>query len=71
MRSGWCRTAIYIRCRVFFCGRELAELKSSLETIRSAAADIINSIDGHIAELQKQHEAEKAAPDLDLSLIHI
>ena len=46
-------------------GRELAELKSSLETIRSAAADIINSIDGHIAELQKQHEAEKAATDLD------
>ena len=46
-------------------GRELAELKSSLETIRSAAADIINSIDGHIAELQKQHEVEKAAPDLD------
>ena len=45
-------------------GRELAELKSSLETIRSAAADIINSIDGHIAELQKQHEAEKAVPDL-------
>ena len=45
-------------------GRELAELKSSLETIRSTAADIINSIDGHIAELQKQHEAEKAAPDL-------
>ena len=45
-------------------GRELAELKSSLETIRSAAADIINSIDGHIAELQKQHEAEKAATDL-------
>ena len=45
-------------------GRELAELKSSLETIRSAAADIINSIDGHIAELQKQHEAEKAAPNL-------
>ena len=43
-------------------GRELAELKSSLETIRSAAADIINSIDGHIAELQKQREA--AAPDL-------
>ena len=45
-------------------GRELAELKSSLETIRSAAADIINSINEHIAELQKQHEAEKAAPDL-------
>ena len=45
-------------------GRELAELKNSLETIRSAAADIINSINEHIAELQKQHEAEKAAPDL-------
>ena len=26
-------------------GRELAELKSSLETIRSTAAEIINSID--------------------------
>ncbi len=35
--------------------RELAELKSSLETIRSTAAEIINSIDGHIAELQKEY----------------
>ena len=35
-------------------GRELAELKSSLETIRSTAAEIINSIDEHIAELQKE-----------------
>lgn len=34
-------------------GRELAELKSSLETIRSAAAEIINSIDANIAEIQK------------------
>ena len=46
-------------------GRELAELKSSLETIRSAAAEIINSIDGHIAELQKEQvqdaPREKAA----------
>ena len=46
-------------------GRELAELKSSLETIRSAAAEIINSIDGHIAELQKEQAQdaprEKAA----------
>ena len=36
--------------------------ESSPETIRPAAADIINSIDEYIAELQKQHEAEKAAP---------
>ena len=43
-------------------GRELAELKSSLETIRSAAADIINSIDGHIAAQQKERDI--AAPDL-------
>ena len=35
-------------------GRDLAELKSSLETIRSTAAEIINSIDEHIAELQKE-----------------
>ena len=34
----------------------LAELKSSLETIRSTAAEIINSIDEHIAELQKTQE---------------
>ena len=37
-------------------GRDLAELKSSLETIRSTAAEIINSIDEHIAELQKTQE---------------
>ena len=42
-------------------GRELAELKSSLETIRSAAAEIINSIDANIAELQKAQEKEQAA----------
>lgn len=40
-------------------GRELAELKNSLETIRTTAAEIINSIDGHFAELQKQQETEK------------
>lgn len=37
-------------------GRELAELKASLETIRTAAAEIIDSIDGHFAELQKARE---------------
>ena len=52
-------------------GRELAELKSSLETIRATAAEIINSIDGHFAELTKAREAAKeqeaeteVAPDL-------
>nr|WP_303041434.1 YodL domain-containing protein [Enterocloster clostridioformis] len=47
-------------------GRELAELKTSLETIRATAAEIINSIDGHFAELQKARETEKtqeAAPE--------
>ena len=42
-------------------GRELAELKSSLETIRSAAAEIINSIDGHFAEIQKVQDKEQTA----------
>ena len=43
-------------------GRELAELKGSLETIRSTAAEIINSIDKEIAELQKAQDKEQAAP---------
>ena len=42
-------------------GRELAELKSSLETIRSAAAEIINSIDENLAELQKAQDKEQTA----------
>ena len=42
-------------------GRELSELKSSLETIRSAAAEIINSIDEHIAELSKAQDKEQTA----------
>ena len=41
-------------------GRELAELKKSLATIRSTAADLINTIDGHLAEIRKEREAEKA-----------
>ncbi|WP_373244349.1 YodL domain-containing protein [Lacrimispora indolis] len=43
-------------------GRELAELKGSLETIRSTAAEIINSIDAHIAQIQKEQDKEQAAP---------
>ena len=42
-------------------GRELAELKSSLETIRSTAAELINSIDANIAEIQKAQDKEQAA----------
>ena len=42
-------------------GRELSELKSSLETIRSAAAEIINSIDENLAELQKAQDREQTA----------
>ena len=42
-------------------GRELSELKSSLETIRSAAAEIINSIDETLAELSKAQDMEQTA----------
>lgn len=42
-------------------GRELSELKSSLETIRSAAVEIINSIDENLAELQKAQDKEQTA----------
>ena len=43
-------------------GRELAELKSSLETIRSAAAEIINSIDANLAEIQKEQDKVQEQP---------
>ena len=36
-------------------------MKGSLETIRSTAAEIINSIDEHIAELQKAQEQEQTS----------
>lgn len=37
-------------------GKELTELKASLETIRTAAAQLITEIDGHFAELQQDRE---------------
>ena len=43
-------------------GKELAELRGSLETIRNTAAEMINAIDGHFAELQKAQEKEKSQP---------
>lgn len=42
-------------------GREMEELKSSLETIRSTASEIINGIDSRIAELKKEQEHEQEA----------
>ena len=40
-------------------GKELAELKGSLETIRSTAATLIDTIDGHFAEIQKAQDKEQ------------
>ncbi|RHQ12916.1 DUF4316 domain-containing protein [Lachnospiraceae bacterium AM48-27BH] len=56
-------------------GRELDELKSSLETIHSTAAEIINSIDEHLQEIQKEHDKEQvqkevAEPDKDTFSIY-
>ena len=43
-------------------GKELAELRGSLETIRSTAAEMINAIDGYFAELQKAQDKEQSQP---------
>ena len=40
-------------------GKELAELKGSLETIRSTAASLIDTIDGHFAEILKAQDKEQ------------
>ena len=40
-------------------GKELAELKGSLETIRNTAASLIDTIDGHFAEIQKAQDKEQ------------
>ena len=42
-------------------GRELSELKASLETIRKAANELIIDIDGHLAQLQQEREAKQEA----------
>ena len=39
-------------------GRGLAELKASLEIIRSAAHELISALDEHLAELRQQREAD-------------
>ena len=43
-------------------GKELAELRGSLETIRNTAAEMINAIDGYFAELQKAQDKEQSQP---------
>ena len=40
-------------------GRETAELKASLETIRSAASDLIGKIDGHLLDLRKEKTKDR------------
>ena len=42
-------------------GRELAELKASLEIIRSAAHELISALDEHLVELRQQREADLSA----------
>ena len=42
-------------------GRELAELKASLEIIRNAAHELISALDEHLAELRQQREADLSA----------
>ena len=41
-------------------GKDLKELKASLETIRATAHELITAIDGHLAELQQQRQAQQA-----------
>ena len=40
-------------------GKDLKELRASLETIRATAHELITTIDGHLAELQKQRQAQQ------------
>ena len=40
-------------------GKELKELRSSLEVIRNTAAEIIDSVESQLQELRQQHEAEE------------
>ena len=42
-------------------GRELAELKASLEIIRNTAHELISALDEHLAELRQQREADLSA----------
>lgn len=43
-------------------GKDLKELKASLETIRATAHELITNIDGHLAQLQKERQAQQEQP---------
>ena len=43
-------------------GKDLKELKASLETIRATAHELITTIDGHLAQLQQQRQAQQEQP---------
>ena len=43
-------------------GKNLKELKASLETIRATAHELITTIDGHLAQLQKERQAQQEQP---------
>ena len=40
-------------------GKEMTELKASLETIQNTANELINEIEGHFTELQQQRQTEQ------------
>ena len=40
-------------------GKDLKELKASLETIRATAHELITAIDGHLAQLQKERQSQQ------------
>lgn len=44
-------------------GRDMKELKASLETIRATANELINEIEFHFLELQKQRETVREQPE--------
>ena len=44
-------------------GKEMTELKASLETIQTTAKELITEIEGHFTELQQQRQAEQEQGD--------
>ena len=43
-------------------GKDLKELRASLETIRATAHELITTIDGHLAQLQQQRQTQQEQP---------
>lgn len=46
-------------------GKDLKELKASLETIRATAHELITTIDGHLAQLQKERQTQQEQPQAE------